>query len=617
MPKTITTEEFISRARAIHKDKYDYSEVSYKGRRSKVSIICPTHGIFHQMPDVHLRGSGCLRCSKENPLNNHSRERINEEEFLRRARTKFGEKYNYSRAHFLGMNKKIEIICPIHGSFYQTPYLHLASKTGCPACSRDLRSFTKEKFINRAKGIHDNKYDYSAANYIDYTTPVKIFCKECQEYFWQTPSNHLQGTNCPTCSKKLADEKKKGKNSLALEEFTERAQMIHNSKYDYSKVNYINSRTKVEIICPVHGSFWQIPNGHLQGHGCPDCRNDISRIHLKAHNPNKSNLEDFIKKSRNLYGDKYDYSEVIYINNKTKVKILCKKHNENFWVSPDRHLNQKQECPICTRERLKKERTRSTEDFIQKSKEIFGDDKFDYSLANYSGVNNYITLICHDHGPFEVCAGRHLRQYQGCPVCSKEKIIQNLRFSKEEFIEKARRIHGDKYDYSKANYVDMKTKVEIICPEHGSFWTTPHNHIHYETQCPHCNKTRFKGEKVVKRWLSNHDISFSCYQKYSGLVYKKALNTDFYIESHNLAIEYQGIQHYKSVSFYGMTELEAQKQFEEQLEKDRIKEEYFANSAIDLLCIHYKDYKIIGDILQKVIIEKDFSYLENTNSYMF
>jgi superfamily II DNA or RNA helicase len=185
------------------------------------------------------------------------------------------------------------------------------------------RKLTTEEFIKRAKEVHGDKYDYSKVEYKSAKEKVCIICPLHGE-FWQIPSNHLHGYGCPKCS---------GKNRTT-EDFIAEARKIHGDKYDYSKVEYVNTKTKVCIICPEHGEFWQNPCDHLIGKGCPKCSG-----------VNKSNTEEFVKKAKEIHGDKYDYSKVFYINNKTKVCIICTEHGE-FWQTPINHLNG-QGCPIC------------------------------------------------------------------------------------------------------------------------------------------------------------------------------------------------------------------------------------------------------------------------------
>lgn len=124
-----------------------------------------------------------------------------------------------------------------------------------------MKKLTKEKFIEKAKLIHGDKYDYSSVEYVNAMTPVKIICPEHGE-FWQTPNNHLRGCRCPRDS---------FNRRMDTNDFVTKAKLVHGDKYDYSKVEYVNSKTKICIICPEHGEFWQQPSMHLRGHGCPEC----------------------------------------------------------------------------------------------------------------------------------------------------------------------------------------------------------------------------------------------------------------------------------------------------------------------------------------------------------
>ena len=180
---------------------------------------------------------------------------------------------------------------------------------------------TTEQFIEEARQVHGDKYDYSKVNYINNSTKVCIICPEHGE-FWQRPNDHLSGQGCPACGKeKCADDSR-----LTSEQFIEKARKVHGDKYDYSKVEYINARTKVCIICPEHGEFWQKPNDHLSGQGCPFCAGNV-----------KLTSEQFIEKAMQVHGDKYDYSKVEYVNSATNVCIICPEHGE-FWQKPSNHL---------------------------------------------------------------------------------------------------------------------------------------------------------------------------------------------------------------------------------------------------------------------------------------
>lgn len=191
--------------------------------------------------------------------------RLTKEEFIKKAKKVYGEFYNYSKVNYINNSTKVEIICPIHGSFLITPGNFLMGHS-CYFCGRvkteNAKRMPKEEFIQKANLVHNNFYDYSKVNYSNCDTKVEIICP-IHGPFWQTPYCHLKGNRCPNC---VSNKK------LTKEEFIRRAKLIHGELYDYSKVNYISTKTKVEIICPIHGSFWQTPGNHLDGrNGCPVC----------------------------------------------------------------------------------------------------------------------------------------------------------------------------------------------------------------------------------------------------------------------------------------------------------------------------------------------------------
>ena len=244
------------------------------------------------------------------------------EEFITKANITHNNKYDYSLVDYKGSKTKVKIICKKHGIFSQMPYSHLRQH-GCPKC-KEIKKYTTEEFIVKANLIHNNKYNYSLVDYKGSKTKVKIICEK-HGVFIQYPFHHLNQHGCPKC----ANVKK-----LTTEEFIKRSKLVHDNKYDYSLVNYINAKTKVKIICEKHGIFSQMPFHHMNNVGCSKCAN-----------VKRSTTEEFIDKAKLIHQKKYDYSLVNYINNKTKVKIICKKHGV-FEQKPIHHLNY-HGCPIC------------------------------------------------------------------------------------------------------------------------------------------------------------------------------------------------------------------------------------------------------------------------------
>ena len=320
------TKKFIEKAIKIHGDKYDYSKVEYIKAHDKVIIICKEHGEFQVRANNHLIGIKCKNCSI---IKNSNKNRKTLNEFINKAIEIHGNKYDYSKVDYINIDTKIIILCKLHGEFEQIPYSHL-SGNNCPKCVGGVK-YTINEFIEKAKEIHNNKYDYSLVNYINSKTKIIILCKLHGE-FEQIPHSHLSGNNCPKCV---------GGVKYTINEFIEKAKEIHNNKYDYSLVNYINSHTKVIIQCNEHGIFKIIPNSLLSNHGCKKCfiQKNIVRC--------KSNNIAFIEKSNKIHDNKYDYSLINYINAHTKIIIICKIHGE-FEQTPTGHLSGRS-CLKCNK----------------------------------------------------------------------------------------------------------------------------------------------------------------------------------------------------------------------------------------------------------------------------
>ena len=195
---------------------------------------------------------------------------------------------------------------------------------------------------------------------------------------------------------------------LTTEEFVEKARKIHGNKYDYSKVEYKDSHTKVSIICPIHGEFSQTPNNHLNGQQCPFC--SYPNINLSK--------EKFVSLAKNVHGDKYDYSKVVYKNTKDKLIIICPIHGE-FSQSFEKHVVRGQGCPKCVG------KNKDASEFIFQANKI-RKNKYDYSKTNYISATTKVAIICPIHGEFLQAPAKHLCG-DGCPKCNSSKLENSLR----------------------------------------------------------------------------------------------------------------------------------------------------------------------------------------------
>ena len=259
--------------------------------------------------------------------------------------------------------------------------------------------------------------------------------------------------------------------SIKTAQFIEKARQLNGERYNYSKVNYVNAKTKVTITCNIHGDFEQTPTNHLSGYGCSMCANN-----------KKKTVSQFIEEARAVHGDRYDYSKVVYVNTNTPVAIICREHGE-FMQIPDFHINRKTNCPHCA-----------------------------------GGIAD----------------------------------------TTENFIKKAKNIHGEKYDYSKVSYVNNTTAVIIICPTHGEFNQVPfiHTNLNQRCGCPHCvNKAEYKMFTTLKTVYPEIHRQY----KTEWCKNKQCLPFDFCIPNEKIIIELDGEQHFTPVTSWREAELQTDK----------------------------------------------------------
>jgi hypothetical protein len=234
--------------------------------------------------------------------------KLTQEQFLIRAKEIHGDTYDYSLAEYNLSKSKIKVVCSIHGTFTPVAAMHLRG-IGCGKCAIDNQSLSLQDFLDRAKEIHSNVFDYSLVEYQRINLKVKIICS-VHGIFEQRPLNHLQGQGCMQC--------RNDSYSYSTADFINKAKLAHNNKYDYSKTDYSSSDECVIITCPIHGDFQQTGGSHLRGQGCKRCFDD-GRI---------LPLNEFITQSSMLHDNKYNYDLVKYNNLHDMIIIICPIHGE-------------------------------------------------------------------------------------------------------------------------------------------------------------------------------------------------------------------------------------------------------------------------------------------------
>lgn len=428
------------------------------------------------------------------------------------------------------------------------------------------------------------------------------------------------------------------------ESLIEKIKEIHKDKYDTSLCQVgRNVDTNVTLIChkEAHGLFEKTPYQLInRKHGCPLCskRPRIDTAYFKI-------------LAKQVHGDRYNYDKVEYVNQKTNIIITCRIHGD-FNCSPPNHINKKRGCPHCNGG-IKLQ----WEDVLKRCIEIHG-EKYDYSKFKYTNYQTKSTIICKIHGEFEQHLNNHLNCKKGCRKCSSIINSDKQRYSVEDFIKKAKEVHGDIFDYSQFEYINNHTPSTIICPYHGKFqqnmtahlksetgcrkcsgikYTTLEeaiiiannihknrytynnfnyvnsgvpsfitckkhgdfkcamgNHINSKRGCPHCLN---KTEGILKLILKdNFNYKIICNRGFDWCKKKNKLRYDFIIEDLKIIIELDGLQHFEKVCNWKTNP-------DKQLQNDIFKNECAMKNGYTIIRVFQEDiYKDKKDILLKLIL---------------
>ena len=235
----------------------------------------------------------------------------------------------------------------------------------------------------------------------------------------------------------------------------------------------------------------------------------------------------------------------------------------------------------------------NTQEFIEEAKKMHG-DRYDYSKVKYVNTRRKVCIICPKHGEFWQIPASHLSG-RGCRYCA-----DNIKRSTEEFIRKSKKIHGNKYDYSKVQYINNSTKVCIICPEHGKFWQVPSSHLRGKG-CPNCNESQM--EKNTANFLEENNIEYIRQARKTDLVWLGRQSLDFYLPKYNIAIECQGIQHFESVAFFG-----GKREYSDELKRDLSKYNKCLSNNVNLI------YYVPESLVEEVINNTKYNNIYNSEN---
>lgn len=314
-------DRFLSRARDFHGERFLYDRSSWIDFDHHVKIFCSAHGWFKQIAKNHTRPAslgGCAECNKLDGFLS----------FVSKAKAKHGDRFEYSMDASSSSNRYIKVYCARHGWFSQAPSDHLRH-SGCFSCATENKEakLKTEDVLNDFRATHGDSYSYEKVVYRGASVPVTITCKIHGD-FSLLPGGHKLGYGCKRCSKR---------HRWTTEEFIANSRAVHGDKFTYDRTCYKQALAPIVVTCRTHGDFNTQPARHVtRKDGCPKC------------NPKRWKGRDrFIQEARDRFGDKYDYSHVVYVNSRSPVKIICP-HHGMFEQLPPWHLNNSVGCPSCS-----------------------------------------------------------------------------------------------------------------------------------------------------------------------------------------------------------------------------------------------------------------------------
>jgi very-short-patch-repair endonuclease len=411
---------------------------------------------------------------------------------------------------------------------------------------------------------------------------------------------------------------------LSQEDYIRDCQSIHENKYDYSLVDYKNTRSKIRIICKQHGVFLQLSKSHKQGQGCPSCAgrnqllsdyiekcgkmhnnkydyslvfdlkkksnirivdintnlifNQITEHHENGHNPTKIEKDSLIKRFKTIHNNKYSYLISTDIVTPTdKIKLVDNISGDEFIYRVDRHLLGMSPNKLTLNR------------FKLKSSERHN-NKYDYSLIKeISSSKDIVNIICPEHGIFKQTVNNHMNSGDRCADCAGIR-----RWNTNMLVSEFNKIHFGIYDYSLVTYESTDKKVKIICKKHGIFNQGIHHHLSGQG-CKSCSSNSI-GEEYIKLYLEKMEIKYIHQHGFDTCKYINKLSFDFYLPNYNTCIEFDGIQHFKPVKDFG-----GERGFIVGQKRDECKNKWCMDNNVNLIRIKYDQISKISEILNSEI----------------
>lgn len=418
----------------------------------------------------------------------------------------------------------------------------------------------KTEFLKRVKEKYPekyHKYDYALLpKRVHSLDTIKIKCPTHGLFEQQVTSHIYDPFGCFGCSRDKLNEQK-------TKRFIGLVESKWPSQFTFENTQFVNGTTPITINCRFHGSIERLPWNILRSANTPCASCSGTKLSKDA----------FISLAQKTHGLKYSYSKVNYVNTSVPVTITCKEHGD-FKQRPYSHYNGTG-CFTCDRQ----------VEFIRQAK-IKHRGYYDYSKVVYQTHYHKVVITCKYHGDFKQIPHMHISGGGGCRLCA----ARDMSKVREDFIRKARLVHGDKFSYENVIYIGSKIPVKINCQVHGVFSTPPNSHVSGRSGCPRCKES--KGETAVRSVLENIGVEF--FQEYKIALFN--FRFDFFIPDYSLFIEFNGKQHYGPIEVFGGIS-----EFKETVRRDKAKRALVEEFGGKLLCIKWSDILIAKEVIEKEI----------------
>lgn len=391
--------------------------------------------------------------------------------------------------------------------------------------------------------------------------------------------------------------------------FLDRLKVLYGAKYGLDRIyeEYVNMSSKVTIICPVHGEVKMKASVLLRGNGCKQCSLEKRLKTLSQKNKKKrQTTKEWVESCAKKHNGKYDYSLVNFekIRKDGKVPIICHEIGEDgkehgvFWQLPSQHKWGKgcKKCVLLTSSKI-----------AERARLIHG-DKYDYSLMKYKRIDEHVYVKCNTCGKIFPITPHNLLKGRGCPFCAVEDKIKKLQLPIDVVKKRINEVFGGKYNLDHIKYKNVDTPISLICPEHGEFMQTPYQ-LFSGHGCPKCGQSALENE--IQVFLDENNIISEYEVNKKKFDWLNMQSLDFFLPEYNVAIECQGIQHFKPQTFGNVSIEDAQKKFKETVnldnqkrilcEKNGIKLLYYSNLGIEY---PYKVFEDKQDLLNDILKQK-------------